>query len=112
MDKYDAIRRILQQKQQALIDRIEAIGNDKKRHDEPLSRDFEEQAIELENDEVIDTLDENSRKEFFAISDALRRIKTGEYGICSECGATIPMERLQAMPYTDKCVDCASDSER
>lgn len=112
MDKYEAIRQTLLKKRQELIERIDAIGNDKKRHDEPLSRDFEEQAIEVENDQVVDTLDENSRKEFIAIGNALHRVQTGEYEICAECGTRIPDKRLQALPYTDKCVDCASDSER
>jgi DnaK suppressor protein len=38
---------------------------------------------------------------------SLRRIKTREYGICSVCGETIPMSRLEAIPWTRCCVECA-----
>lgn len=42
------------------------------------------------------------------IEDALDRIDQGTYGICVECGKPIPVERLDALPYTRFCVACAS----
>ena len=41
---------------------------------------------------------------------ALGRIDSGEYGTCQSCGAAIPVERLDVLPYTTLCVDCASKS--
>lgn len=38
---------------------------------------------------------------------SLRRIKTGEYGICGVCGERIPLARLKAIPWTRCCVECA-----
>jgi RNA polymerase-binding protein DksA len=38
---------------------------------------------------------------------ALQRIRTGTYGICQQCGRTIDAQRLQAVPYTADCIDCA-----
>jgi len=37
---------------------------------------------------------------------ALDRIKSGEYGICIECGCLIPKERLEEVPHTQHCVKC------
>src|SRR5437763_5016038 len=39
---------------------------------------------------------------------ALARMDEGTYGICERCGATIPDERLEARPWTTRCVRCAS----
>ena len=38
---------------------------------------------------------------------ALERIRAGRYGVCKQCGSTIDAERLQAVPYTACCIDCA-----
>jgi len=37
---------------------------------------------------------------------ALNLLERGRYGICSECGDQIPVERLKALPFAAYCVDC------
>jgi DnaK suppressor protein len=39
---------------------------------------------------------------------ALERIEAGTYGICESCGRSIPVERLDVLPYSTLCVECAS----
>ena len=39
------------------------------------------------------------------IDEALARIDAGTYGTCSVCGAAIPEERLDAVPYATLCLD-------
>src|SRR6266699_1946326 len=41
------------------------------------------------------------------IAEALNRVNQGSYGKCEECGSPIPKARLQALPYTRHCVNCA-----
>ena len=41
------------------------------------------------------------------IEQALERIAHNEYGVCVTCESTIPNNRLQAIPWTRQCVDCA-----
>lgn len=48
---------------------------------------------------------ENQLKE---VNDALARIEQGTYGICENCGAEIPKERLLAVPESATCTNCAS----
>jgi DnaK suppressor protein len=43
---------------------------------------------------------------------SLRRINTGEYGICGVCGERIPLARLKAIPWTRCCVECAGGRVR
>jgi RNA polymerase-binding transcription factor DksA len=38
---------------------------------------------------------------------ALEKIDNGTYGICEVCGRSIPIARLDALPYTTFCVDDA-----
>lgn len=39
---------------------------------------------------------------------ALERVEEGTYGICESCGNAIPVERLEVLPYSTLCVECAS----
>ena len=41
------------------------------------------------------------------IDAALRRLDTGEYGYCIDCGERIPAKRLAIDPTIARCVDCA-----
>ncbi len=75
---------------------------------EPLSRDFAEQATELENSEVVDFLGNFTRAEIVQIRQAIKRIDEGEYSNCIVCGEPINPERLKILPFTAKCIRCAS----
>ena len=44
-----------------------------------------------------------------AIEAALERIEDGVYGVCEECHNQIKKSRLNAIPYTPLCIDCASE---
>ena len=37
---------------------------------------------------------------------ALMKIESGTYGVCENCGAEIPFERLRARPVTTMCFEC------
>lgn len=53
------------------------------------------------------SLHENERFILDQVDEALERIKHGTYGRCVECSAVIATERLNAIPYTPYCLDCA-----
>ena len=38
---------------------------------------------------------------------ALDRIEAGTYGLCPACGAAIAPARLEAIPESERCTDCA-----
>lgn len=40
------------------------------------------------------------------IHSALHRLTHGEFGICTECGDPIGIERLKVQPMTPVCLDC------
>lgn len=78
---------------------------------EGMSADWSEQASERENDEVLESLGNNSEKELQLIKNALRRIEDGNYFHCENCGEPIPEARLELLPFTPYCVDCAEEFE-
>jgi RNA polymerase-binding transcription factor DksA len=53
------------------------------------------------------SLIENDQDTLGQIHDALVRIDAGTYGRCEECGEMIAKPRLQALPYTRHCIECA-----
>jgi DnaK suppressor protein len=42
-----------------------------------------------------------------ALEEALTRVEKGNYGQCERCGNQIDPERLEILPATALCVDCA-----
>ncbi|HEX9415263.1 MAG TPA: TraR/DksA C4-type zinc finger protein [Gaiellaceae bacterium] len=63
------------------------------------------------DEEIDDTLEENSGHVLEEIDDALARIDAGTYGICAICGREIALERLEAIPYATQCIDCKRRAE-
>lgn len=106
----DEIRARLLERQEELRRRVSTIAAGAGRGT-PLDPDFEEQAVERQQDEVLDALDEAARRELARIRHALARMEQGEYGACAVCGADIPVGRLRAVPYTDLCVACAEERD-
>ncbi len=108
MDRND-YRQVLLDMKQDITDRINAIDRDI-RH-EGMTADWSEQASERENDEVLESLGNSSELELLKINYALKRIDDGSYFQCDECGADIPPARLELLPFTAHCVDCAEKIE-
>lgn len=46
------------------------------------------------------------------IEDSLKSIENGTYGKCKSCGRDIIEERLEFIPYADKCVSCQNTLDR
>lgn len=55
---------------------------------------------------------ENEEEVVGEIDLALRRIDTGEYGVCLDCHVPVPKARLEAIPWARQCVTCKSKAER
>lgn len=49
----------------------------------------------------------HSIKDIHRITAALKRIEEGQYGLCCNCGVPIAEGRLDAIPETPFCTDCA-----
>jgi len=64
-------------------------------------------ASETYERELDEGLEEDAQDQLRDVEAALQRLEAGEYGTCSVCGKTIPVERLEAVPWTTLCIDDA-----
>ncbi|MCJ7439339.1 MAG: TraR/DksA C4-type zinc finger protein [Acidimicrobiia bacterium] len=65
--------------------------------------------IERERDLLLSA---SARQVVDEIGDALARMKKGTYGVCTPAGRRLPLERLEAIPWANVCVDCKARAER
>lgn len=45
------------------------------------------------------------------IEEAINRVDSGDYGYCESCGVEIGVQRLEARPTADLCIDCKTLAE-
>ena len=75
---------------------------------EPLDDDLDDQAIEREDDDLLDGEERVASDRLRAIDAALSRLHAGSYGICVNCGEPIGDGRLVAIPEAATCIACAT----
>lgn len=76
--------------------------------DETPPKDWEDRSSERQGDEVLETLGQAELAEVRRIDAALDRIDAGTYGVCRSCGEQISDARLDLLPATPFCKDCAT----
>ena len=54
---------------------------------------------------------DRERKLIKKIDESIARIDTGDYGFCEVCGVEIGVERLEARPTAELCIDCKTLDE-
>ena len=104
------LKKVLIEKKNDLL----KVVNDQKQKDlqEPVVGDEVDAAGESEEKELIFGLTDNEKNTLNSIESALQKIEHGKYGICEECSAKIPFERLKAMPYARYCISCQPKFEK
>jgi DnaK suppressor protein len=60
---------------------------------------------------ALDSLSRNWRTAAL-VSEALKRIDKGAYGICAECEEPIMEKRLKALPWAKYCIACQERADR
>jgi DnaK suppressor protein len=105
MSDYTVLRAELVTRLHRLVNRAERIEQDLRK---PGSPDWPDRAIEIENDEVLEGLDDVTLADVRQLRAAIERIDQGAYGRCARCGAVIGEGRLVALPSATTCVNCAS----
>ncbi|MGR3591550.1 MAG: TraR/DksA family transcriptional regulator [Limimaricola soesokkakensis] len=86
--------------------------------DQALDPYLDAQAIDLEEDEVLESMGHAKLRELRLLEDALKRMARAEYGICKRCGHGISEARRRAVLYAalghrrSRCGERRSDRGR
>jgi RNA polymerase-binding transcription factor len=106
--EHDSLRKLLLAKRNELVARVEQrrqeIVTDQEQDDEV--------GVALRNSATGLAI-ANIERELRTLAEidlSLRRMESGEYGICGLCEEKIPVARLKAIPWTRCCVECAGGS--
>lgn len=73
--------------------------------------DYGDVATESERNGILTALSRTADAELKRIDGALQRLADGRYTTCVVCGEEIEPQRLEAVPYTDRCIACAERRE-
>jgi DnaK suppressor protein len=102
--KFEAFRKLLLDKRAEVLS---SLGDTRFDTIASMGRVAEEDQAQISHEEYI-SLNRNKmdydmlRK----VDAALDRIRTGEYGVCTECEEEISEKRLKAVPWAEYCVHC------
>lgn len=75
-------------------------------------KDFADIASYATDQDMLDALGAKDIKKLQSIDSALIRIEDNKYGKCIRCSKEISEDRLRALPYAVKCIDCQSNDEK
>ncbi len=62
--------------------------------------------------EISSQLAEAENRELKKVEAALTKFKEGTFGKCDACKGSIPLARLQALPYAAYCIKCKRAAEK
>lgn len=102
--KFSTVRAELEAKLIELNERANEIDDDLS--EAPVA-DWDENAIDAEQDEVLEGVGKATNEEIAQVKRALAQIDAGSYGICTKCATIINAERLEALPFLTRCVKCS-----
>ena len=74
--------------------------------------DSADAAFDASGEEMASQLAELESRELAQIERALRKLKLGTYGKCEVCECSIPVARLNALPFSTLCIKCQREMEQ
>lgn len=99
-----AVRQRLEERKRALQKQLNNNGTPD--YDPGTNPDQTELAQDYPMQERDSGVQDIQEQQLAQVEEALHRLETGEYGVCSNCGQQIAPERLEIMPEATLCVRC------
>ena len=99
----EARQHLLDDTSRSMEDAVDEDGNDSHMGDS---------ASETLDREMEFSIGDNAEHLLESIDAALARIDAGTYGNCERCGGPIAADRLEALPWATKCIECKRLEER
>jgi RNA polymerase-binding protein DksA len=112
-----AKRRLTEERTRIFEERAHLVEDTSRSMEEAIDEDGNDSHLGDSASETLDreielSLEDNAEHLLAAIDGALERIDAGTYGLCARCGDEISPERLEALPWAGKCIDCKRLEER
>jgi DnaK suppressor protein len=111
-ERTQQLRNLLNHERNAALARVREYRAAQEGEALPPPSDELDTARALSDVETHASLIERAEERLRAMDFALNRLEQGRYGICTECGDDIPLERLKALPFAAYCVDCQRQRNR
>jgi len=108
----DRFRKQLEEKRREVQDLVHAARTTESHHGETETLDLGDRATDAFNREVSYNVRINERNLVRRIDRALKRIESGDYEICVDCGRKIQKARLTAVPWARHCIECQEHLDR
>jgi DnaK suppressor protein len=107
-----SFRERLLQKQKELMQAYVSTKGDSRNRQADGTEDYIDYAVSSYDREFLLSLSELERTQLNLVEEALRRLDRGEFGLCSQCGRSIPPKRLDVQPWARYCVACQELEEQ
>jgi RNA polymerase-binding transcription factor DksA len=107
----EAIRQHLIERRAELRARELRVNTGLKQQPDLSTSDYGDVSTESERNGILSALSRTADAELKRIDGALQRLAAGRYAKCVVCGEEIEPQRLEAVPYTDRCIACAERGE-
>ncbi|HEY4597269.1 MAG TPA: TraR/DksA family transcriptional regulator [Thermoanaerobaculia bacterium] len=111
-DHYQALRLRLQNQRDEILNMYKQDLRAGQESADDGTEDIVDRANNAYNRELMFSLSDTERNTLLQIENALRWMDEGTYGRCSNCGQSIALPRLEALPWARFCVDCQELAEK
>jgi len=111
-DALKKLRGILVQRRKALIQALAGDNSLLNEMSKQAGGDVIDFALDTASDEIHSRLAEAESRELAHIQYALEKMDDRTYGKCEACNCSIPLARLEALPYATLCIGCKRKVEK
>jgi len=111
-DRFEALRERLQSQRAEILDMYKQDLRAGQESADDGTEDIVDRANNAYNRELMFSLSDTERATLLQIENALVRMDEGSYGRCANCGNTINILRLEAVPWARFCIDCQELAEK
>jgi DnaK suppressor protein len=109
--KAEAFKKKLLAKQTELLKLVSKSEQDGREADEEATQDIADKAANSYTKEFLFHQSDDNRRILLLVNEALNRIKTSSFGLCTACQEEVQPKRLEAVPWARHCIGCQEKQE-
>ena len=110
--KLENFRKRLETRQKELRHMVTRNQQDGRAADDEATQDVADRAASSYTKEFLFSQSNADRHLLNMVEGALARIREGSFGECVSCGKEINPKRLEAVPWTQYCIQCQEKAEK